>query len=79
MIKHWKRCVQVAEGELRAGVRPLAPADQRGTFGPVGEVDLAGQFGHPRPLVRLAVLAGRRRPRRLLNALQGLADGLVSG
>ena len=47
--------VEVGEGELRAGMRTLAPADQPGSLRPAVEVDLAGQLGHPRAVARLAV------------------------
>lgn len=65
--------VEVSERELRAGVRALAPADQPGPIRPVGEVDLASQFGHPRAVARLAALADRRPPGGFLERKQGFA------
>ena len=57
-------------------MRALAPADQPGALRPVGEVDLAGQLGHPRSLARLAVLIDRRLPRRFRQGNERFADGL---
>ena len=67
--------VEVGERQLRARVRSLAPADQSRPVGPVGQVDLTGQVGHPRPVARLAVLVDGWLPRRFGQGDQGLSDG----
>jgi hypothetical protein len=55
--------VEVGEGQLRARVRSLAPADQPGALRPAVEVDCAGQLRNPRALALLAVPIARRPPR----------------
>src|SRR5260370_945364 len=54
--------VDVGEGELRAGVGTLAPADQPGSLRPTLEVDLAGQLGNPGAVTRLAIGVDRGLP-----------------
>jgi hypothetical protein len=68
VIKHWKRWPSRSPNARRAGVWALPAADQPGSIGPVGEVDLAGQLRDPRSVTRLAVLGCRRLPRRFLKA-----------
>jgi len=52
--------VVVAEGELGAGVRPLAAADRPGAVRPARQVER--ELGDRRPLARLARLRERRPP-----------------
>jgi hypothetical protein len=60
---------QIGEGQLRAGVRALAAADQPGALRPAFEVEPAGPS--PAPVALIAILVGRRAPRELFPARMG--------
>ena len=69
--------VEVGEGELRAGVWALAPADQPRALRPAFEVDVVGQLGDPRAVSRLPVSVDRSRPCLLPQGEDRVAGPLV--
>ena len=69
--------VQIGEGQLRTGMRTLAPTDQPGPVRPVGEIDFVGQLGHPRPSRGSPSWSAAAPPCRSFNAKQGFAHRLA--
>src|SRR5436305_1872632 len=64
----------VEQRQLGAGVGAFLADDHPGSLRPGGQIQVAGDLGHPGPVTGLAVVFGRPTPRTLRPFPDGLAD-----